>query len=154
MNPLIFGIFLNLCLGKEGILKPLDTIKRGQAAGNVSYFDVKNWLDVLPKTKGKRSPADSQNRILADAITLATICNLYRDDKSALGHNRSTKYIFVTSDRSIANAVKKRLAILKSNGIPDFIRPPLDFMPLINLQAMNNSLGKVPSSGAISKSFR
>lgn len=131
-------------------LVPLDKADWAAGASAPSPIDVQPWFNVLPEP----SPQKDDDHIRADGLSLATIVNLYRQDEYSRGRNRERKYVLVTSDRSITNAVRRRLNVLNASGIPFFIRTPADFLPLLNLNSMSTALSGVRSGERLEAVFR
>ncbi|HEX7855951.1 MAG TPA: hypothetical protein VF503_19885 [Sphingobium sp.] len=134
---------------KPGSLIPLDMVKWGRAAAELRHDDVQPWLNLMPEVKLPRTVDNNR----ADAISLATITNLYLDDKTARGPDRERQYLLVTSDRALANAVRQRMPVLRTKGIPNFVRLPEDFLPLINMNSMSLALSQVPADAKLRNAF-
>jgi hypothetical protein len=137
-------------LREDNGLAPLDRNEWGREASRVRADDVSAWKKVLPKPSPTRTPEVLQD----DAETLATIVNLYRDSRPPEGEARKTLYVLVTADRSLASAVQKRQADLDVEGIPDFIRTPQDYLPLLNLTAMSEAMDTAELDDKTRKNFR
>ncbi len=130
-------------------LVPLDKVKWGRKASQLRHDDVQPWLNILSDIK----PARTLEHIRADALSLATITNLYRDDPTSRFAGREKLYLFVTTDRALAAAVRKRLPILKAQGIPNFVRLPEDYLPLLNLNTMSMALSQAPADHKLQQAF-
>lgn len=132
-----------------GALVPLDKVEWGRRASELRRDDVQPWLNVMPDVKSPRTI----EHIRADAVSLATITNLYLDDPKSRFANREKLYLFVTSDRALAAAVRRRLPILRARGIPNFVRLPEDYLPLLNLNTMSMALSQVPADKKLQQAF-
>ena len=134
---------------EPGSLVPLDKIAWGKAAGLITHSEVQPWFNALPDPSSERS----LEHIRSDGITLATMTKLYLDDRASRGLNRERLYVLVTTDRAMAAAVKRRLPILRAQGIPNFIRTAGDFLPLLNLNTMSVALSQAPAGHELRRAF-
>jgi hypothetical protein len=116
-------------LGEKPRVMPLHHTPWGWEAGRPAKVDVDFWQ----KAFGAEVAGRDRNQA-NDALTLATIVDLYRNDRLSRYDNRRNLYLFVTSSPSISSAVTRELSSLKSEGIPYFVRSPRDFLPLVNLE--------------------
>jgi hypothetical protein len=131
----------------EGSVVPLDRREWGIDAAHAAADEIESWMKVLPRAAAGRS-----ENVRDDAITLQTIVNLYRANSNSASAGRRL-YLFVTSDDTLAKAVGQRSAELRAEGIPDFIRLPRDYLPLLNLDAMTHAFGGEHADTALRESF-
>jgi len=124
-------------LDQPGNLVPLDREEWGRAASVFTAQELNLWSNHLPK-----SPRRQQEAIRDDAQTLQTLVNLTRERREEDGR----RFVLVTADEELDRAVQKRLSEDLCD-VPNFIRSPRDFLPLMNLKAMGNALG----SGSIDR---
>lgn len=134
-----FRRVLRECFIDPGSLEPLDRMSGGEAAGHVGHDELQPWFNSLPRPSKQRTI----DAIRDDAKTLATIVNLYRQDPESRGRDRKRLYVLVTNDGTLASAVRERRLLLAEEGIPDFIRSPRDYLPLLNLDAMSKAMDRV-----------
>jgi hypothetical protein len=125
-------------------LRPLDQNEGGRLASELHRSEVNFWLRQLPK---ERSP----DAIEDDAATLATMVRLYRQDARARGPRANRKYLFITTDEAIAGLVRREAPSL---GVPNFVRSPQDYLPLLNLSAMREALAPAGYTPRMKKQFQ
>lgn len=123
-------------LRKRPTVTPLHNVPWGWEAGRPRNADVDFWLRAF----GNRPAGKDRNR-LHDAQTLATMVELYRNDRLSRFDTRNHLYLFVTTDHTIANAVSRQMSRLRSEGIPYFVRTPKDYFPVLNMNAMGRLYG-------------
>jgi hypothetical protein len=137
----------------EGRLVPLDRREWGRSAAAAAEQELREWTVVL-STLAQQSRAHSRTEesIHDDARTLQTLVNLYRAD-AGCERSGKVKYVLITADDSLAAAVARRAADLNAEGIPDFIRSPRDYIPLLNLTAMSKAMGRRDVSREMKRAF-
>lgn len=137
-------------LAEPGGLAPLDRRDWGQEAARVRTNGVAAWRKVLPKPSATRFEAALQD----DAETLETIVNLYRASRPAPGEQRKTLYVLITADSSLAAAVERRAAELSREDIPNFIRSPQDYLPILNLTSMTEAMDSAKLDAKTRREFK
>lgn len=101
--------------------------------------DFRQWRELLVRHKLKSSDGDRSRNIDADAQTLAGIEALYREKPESIGDGARIKFLFITADRAIIRAASERERHLNAQGIENFVRDPLVYIPLINFSALYKS---------------
>ncbi|MBX3563605.1 MAG: hypothetical protein KF730_03405 [Sphingomonas sp.] len=144
-----FNRVLRECFIKPGTIVPLDKHPDWAAAGRVEHADLQPWFTALPSPSSDRT-ADA---IRGDAVTLATIVNLYRNDEESTGRYRKRMYVLVTNDSVLINAVRDRRGLLEREGIPLFTRSARDYLPLLNLESMTRALARVAPNEKMRERF-
>jgi hypothetical protein len=129
-------------------LTPLDREPWGWDASQVTSADVDFWREAL------RPPSKHSEMLTRDAETLATMVNLYRNDEESRGDRRTRLYLFVSGDDSIARAVREKGPELRHLGVPNFVRLPQDYLPLLNLSAMREALAPAGFSEKMRNEFK
>lgn len=128
-------------------LRPLDQSPHWRAIQNkILADDVREWSHLITEARRPRNRGETEN-IEADAKTLAVIEALYRENVASIGPSAQVRFVFVTSNSAIGNAYRERRAELAAAGIPDFIRSPLVYHPLLNFSAMHRTISADGGAG-------
>lgn len=126
--------------GLEAPLRPLNRSPLwDKIHDKVQTADKREWEYLITEARSADTRDESEN-ILNDARTLAVIEALYRENVDAIGEEAGLRFLFVTSNSAIRTAYNRRRSELAADGIPDFIRSPLVYHPLLNFSAMNRAL--------------
>lgn len=112
------------------------------AVNAILASDVRFWqarLTAAHQQSGgrHRAPVKTAN-VYADALTLAAIQALYRENVDAGGPEPKVRFLFVTADRTIDAVVSAHRGLLRTEGIPLFVRHHQVYMPLLNYSAMSD----------------
>lgn len=105
----------------------------------VSVDDVREWHTLLTRAGVEKRRVGERN-IMHDARTLAIIEALYRENPRSIGERAQLRFVFVTADSTIRDAFRLRRRELAAQGIPDFVRTPLVYHPLLNFSAMHRTM--------------
>lgn len=111
------------------------------AEDKVRYEDFAFWRAAIVKRLEKNRRKD--RTIENDALTIAYIETMYR----AMDTTRRTKFVFVTADRAIIEAIADNMARLTEAGIKNFIRSPDNYMPLVNYRFLEDRLMHADEQG-------
>ena len=129
-------------------VRRIDTATWFNASFEPSRDHVLEWYDHVRKFRPAAPPPlkDSRHRergqlplpmtrLLNDASTLATLELLARDSEQ----NRvpARRYILITGDSAIRQAVEEFAAVANVNRTSDFTRHAREFTPLLNLSAIS-----------------
>lgn len=105
----------------------------GQVRDRVRYEDYRFWRREIRRYRSTRQQSDNIDN---DALTIASIEALYRISDTG----KRYRFIFVTSDRAIISAIGNNFGRLRENGLPNFIRSPNNYMPLVNYRFVHEQL--------------
>ena len=127
----------------------------------VRRSDFRYWQALLNQarrkiTAGRKHTRDNilSNNIEHDAITIAAIQAMYRENPTSGGSHPSLRFILVSADRSLELAMMHGEGQLAAEGIPNFLRHPRVYMPLLNFSSMNKELiSSNPDHEAVRKVF-
>ena len=125
-----------------GALIPLDREDWGRAASAYTAKELNDWLNILPR-RGREPEA-----VRDDAQTLQTLVNLNRQQTES-----KVRHVLVTADSQLDRAVRKRIDAGEL-AVPNFIRSPRDYLPLLNLRAMTTALGSAKLDVEATEAFR
>ena len=126
--------------GQNPRLVPLDRSPLWESVQDkVLAADVRDWTYLITQAR-RPEDRDASENIEADARTLASIEALYRENVDAIGPTAQLRFVFVTSNSAISQAYRARRDDLAASGVPDFIRNPLVYHPLLNFAAMHRAL--------------
>jgi hypothetical protein len=119
------------------------------AVNAVRRSDFRSWQARLSEARRRGTPARRPgrdgvlpNNIDHDAMTIAAIQAMYRENPEAGGSNPTVRFVFVSADRAIEIALTEGEQHLTNEGIPYFLRHPRVYMPLLNFSGMNRTILK------------
>ena len=124
-------------------VRSLEASKFTDVSDIVQRADFNDWRSRLRRLRteaihaaSKRHlPKDDTANVEADAWTMAYLQTLYRDSNSC-NENRRVAFLFVTADLSIIKAAEEKEDILLEEGIPNFVRHPRVYSPILNPSSM------------------
>ena len=105
----------------------------GRVRDKVRYEDYRFWRREIKRYRSRNKQSDNIDN---DALTIASIEALYR----LAGPTKKSRFIFVTSDRAIISAIVNNFGRLRESGLPNFIRSPNNYMPLVNFRFVHERL--------------
>jgi hypothetical protein len=131
------------------------------AINAVRRDDFRSWQAKLNAERKRLSTSSSHtrdaqltNNIEHDAMTLAAIQALYRENPEAGGDFPSVRFVLVSADRAMEATLQTGASELEKEGIPNFLRHPRVYMPLLNFSSMNKSiLANAPEYAAVRDVF-